>query len=167
MGHSTLIRAGQTLLVPSRGSAGRSARDEYFAADGEATTHRVRRGETLSRIASHYGLSLDAVLKANRLANPNRLQVGQELAIPATRSAPQPAPPPAEPEAPRAEAASESLGYRVEVLAARSLSTQNNSEALGRVASTAHIVEQARQQIAAAGSPWPSCAGGTGCDRAT
>lgn len=151
LGRSTLIRAGQTLIVPGRGAAGSAAQEDLFASSGDATTHRVRRGETLSSIAAHHGVSLQALQKANRLVNPNRLMVGQKLAIPGSRPASPPPAPPEEPAAPRAEAASESLGYRVEVLASRTLSAQNNSEALGRVASTAHIVEQARQQIAAAG----------------
>jgi len=46
--------------------------------------HVVRWGETLSRIASHYGVSVSAIVAANGLANPNRIWPGQRLFIPST-----------------------------------------------------------------------------------
>lgn len=44
--------------------------------------HRVTRGDTLWEIARSYGTSLEAVIQANRLRNPNRLRLGQDLIIP-------------------------------------------------------------------------------------
>lgn len=44
--------------------------------------HVVRWGETLSRIASRYGVSVSAIVAANGLANPNRIWPGQRLFIP-------------------------------------------------------------------------------------
>jgi murein DD-endopeptidase MepM/ murein hydrolase activator NlpD len=44
--------------------------------------HRVRRGETLWRIARSYGLSVDALASANRLPSARQLLVGQQLFIP-------------------------------------------------------------------------------------
>lgn len=44
--------------------------------------HRVNPGETLSWIALRYGSTLEAMVKANGLVNPNRIRVGQELIIP-------------------------------------------------------------------------------------
>ena len=44
--------------------------------------HRVRKGETLSLIASRYATSIQAIAQANRLRNIHRLRIGQELAIP-------------------------------------------------------------------------------------
>jgi membrane-bound lytic murein transglycosylase D len=145
LGRSTLIRAGQSLLIPGRHSVGRSTRDEEDVAwNGKtAVTHRVRRGETLSRIASLYGISTKAVQSANKLANPNQLRVGQELVIPVAGKASEP-----QETSPRAEAAAEALALaKIEIPPTRSMMAQNNSEALGRVASTAHIVEQARLAI--------------------
>ncbi len=49
-------------------------------------SHRVRRGETLSKIASSYRTSVSAIMEANRLRSRNRLRVGQELVIPTGRS---------------------------------------------------------------------------------
>jgi len=39
-------------------------------------------GDTLGSIASTYGISLEALMKANDLADPNALSIGQELLIP-------------------------------------------------------------------------------------
>ena len=45
-------------------------------------THRVARGETLSSIASRYGVDMDSLLAANRIPNRNILRHGRELLIP-------------------------------------------------------------------------------------
>jgi murein DD-endopeptidase MepM/ murein hydrolase activator NlpD len=44
--------------------------------------HRVRRGETLWRIARSYGLSVDTLVSVNHLPSPQQLTVGQRLFIP-------------------------------------------------------------------------------------
>ena len=48
----------------------------------EGSTHHVRHGETLWRIARSYGLDVDTLAAANRLPDTTRLDVGQELFIP-------------------------------------------------------------------------------------
>lgn len=45
--------------------------------------HRVRGGETLSHIARRYGVGVAEIRAANGGLNPNRLQVGQRLRVPA------------------------------------------------------------------------------------
>ncbi len=50
-------------------------------ASGE-TVHVVQWGETLSLIASRYGVTVEAILAANGLADPNFIYVGQRLVIP-------------------------------------------------------------------------------------
>jgi len=44
--------------------------------------HTVRSGETLAGIAARYGTTTAALAKANGIANPNRIYVGSQLAIP-------------------------------------------------------------------------------------
>jgi murein DD-endopeptidase MepM/ murein hydrolase activator NlpD len=51
-------------------------------APGDPTFHTVKAGETLTAIALRYGVSVDEVVQANGLSNPNYLYVGQQLAIP-------------------------------------------------------------------------------------
>ncbi len=48
------------------------------------TSHTVAPGEILSRIAERYGVSVNALLAANNLDNPNLLEVGQVLQLPHT-----------------------------------------------------------------------------------
>ena len=67
------IRAGQTLEIP-----GLAAREPI--PDG-AETYRVRRGDTVGRIARRAGLSEDELLALNNIRNRNRIYVGQELRL--------------------------------------------------------------------------------------
>lgn len=46
--------------------------------------HQVYSGEVLSSIAVRYGTTVDVLMTHNDLENPDRLQVGQELLIPAS-----------------------------------------------------------------------------------
>lgn len=45
-------------------------------------THRVRRGETLSSIASRYGSSVRLIMATNHLANAHRIRSGKQLLVP-------------------------------------------------------------------------------------
>lgn len=45
--------------------------------------YAVQPGDTLGQIAQRYSVSLDAMIDANQLRNPNVLEVGQELTVPA------------------------------------------------------------------------------------
>ncbi len=47
-----------------------------------ARVHIVQRGETLTQIAARYGRSVQALVAANDLRSPNRLQIGARLSIP-------------------------------------------------------------------------------------
>jgi len=44
--------------------------------------HAVQAGETLSQIAAAYGVTVEAVVKANGLKNPDAIRAGQVLFIP-------------------------------------------------------------------------------------
>ncbi len=48
------------------------------------TVHVVQWGETLSLIASRYGVTVEAIMAANDLTDPNFVTVGQRLIIPAS-----------------------------------------------------------------------------------
>ena len=47
-----------------------------------ALTHEVQKGENLIGIAKRYGTTVRAIVKANGLANPDKIYAGQELVIP-------------------------------------------------------------------------------------
>ncbi len=61
--------------------------DETVPEPGSPTVHTVRAGETLSSIARRYGVSVNDVARANDLADPDRLEIGQPLAIPTASAA--------------------------------------------------------------------------------
>lgn len=44
--------------------------------------HRVERGETLYRIGKAYGVTYQELARANRIDDPDRIEVGQELVVP-------------------------------------------------------------------------------------
>ncbi|MFN8473922.1 MAG: sortase [Anaerolineae bacterium] len=52
----------------------------------------VQAGDSLSTIAAHFGVSVDAIVKANGLADPNVIFAGQSLSIPGSATAAAPAP---------------------------------------------------------------------------
>lgn len=46
------------------------------------TVHVVQTGDSLFRISLQYGVTVDAIVEANNIVNPNLIVVGQELVIP-------------------------------------------------------------------------------------
>jgi LysM repeat protein len=68
------IYTGQRLVIPTGQTASTSA---------DGPVHTVLRGQTLSGIAYHYGVSIWAIANANGIANPNLIYAGQRLVIPA------------------------------------------------------------------------------------
>lgn len=73
------IRVGTRLIVPARGGAVAAMYDDDYEAGG---VHVVRRGETLSTIASRYGTSLRSLMSANGIRNPHRIRVGMRVSVP-------------------------------------------------------------------------------------
>lgn len=55
--------------------------EEKKASKPTIFVHKVYAGETLWDIANAYGITVDSILSANPLADPNRIAVGQELRI--------------------------------------------------------------------------------------
>lgn len=56
---------------------------------GAPRRHVVQQGDTLWEIAAHYGVSLQQLLASNpAVDNPGHVQIGQELVLPDTASAP-------------------------------------------------------------------------------
>lgn len=93
--NANFIYAGQRLVVPASSYA-------PAAPAPAVTVYTVRYGDSLAVIAARFGTTLDAMMRANNLYNPDFIYVGQRLNLPG-RSAPpppQPAPAPAHPPAP-------------------------------------------------------------------
>ncbi len=49
---------------------------------GGQTVHVVRAGDSMSRIAAHYGVTRKSLIDANKLARPEQLRIGQRLVVP-------------------------------------------------------------------------------------
>jgi len=60
----------------------RNSSDSSTTAVAEDGIHRIQSGDTLSSIASKYGVSLNALMNANPTVNPRALQIGQRIVIP-------------------------------------------------------------------------------------
>ena len=76
----SLIRPGQRLLVPMAPSAAlaRAERPEVDASG--RLVHRVQRGDTLSKIARRYAVSIDSIKTWNNLTS-SRINIGDRLTI--------------------------------------------------------------------------------------
>lgn len=61
-----------------------SSAAESEVEDGQKASHTVQPGDTLTRIADRYDVSIKALLKANNLPNPDFLEVGQVINLPQT-----------------------------------------------------------------------------------
>jgi murein DD-endopeptidase MepM/ murein hydrolase activator NlpD len=71
--------------VLSRPDAGASHR--VLGQTGGQTVRIVRSGDSLSRIAAHYGVTRKSLIDANKLARPEQLRIGQRLIVPRGRVA--------------------------------------------------------------------------------
>ena len=89
-----LIFVGQRLTVPA-------ARPPAPAAPPHVARYTVRAGDTLGAIAARFGTSVAALVADNNIADPDRIDTGEELNVggpgsptPAPAAAPKPAPAP-------------------------------------------------------------------------
>lgn len=52
------------------------------SASADQSIYNIKSGDTLSKVAKEFGVSLSALMAANPSVNPNRLQIGQPIVIP-------------------------------------------------------------------------------------
>lgn len=74
------IRPGQSIALP-----GTTPSQATHTARADSGGYRVQPGDTLSEIASHYGVSLQSLLDSNPGVQPERLRIGKSLVIPSSR----------------------------------------------------------------------------------
>jgi LysM repeat protein len=86
IGNQNRIYAGQRLIIPT------GAPTPVPVASG--CSYVVQYGDTLSGIASRFGVTISAIMRANGITNPNRIYARQRLAIPCASQPPY-SPPPA------------------------------------------------------------------------
>ena len=73
------------LLVAAAGCAPYPGESGPAGIASPAVVHRVQRGETLWSVAQRYGVSVDALVRENRISDITRVKVGQRLMIPSRR----------------------------------------------------------------------------------
>ena len=96
-----LVVAGQSLRLPGSSAAGAGS-----SGGGSVT---VQPGDTLSDIADRQGISLNQLMQANGITNPNMVVAGQKLVLPGSRRATAAAAPRALPTAPYTVKSGETL----------------------------------------------------------
>lgn len=84
LGGQTAVSATTPFIPETDSGAARPAETATPQADDpdEPPVHIVQAGETLGSISQFYGVSLDDIMAANNLTNPNLISVGQQLLIP-------------------------------------------------------------------------------------
>lgn len=78
MGESTVVRAGQTLSIPSPSS------EVWEGSSAFWVVHEVKAGETLIAIARSHGVDPGLLQAVNDVADADRLTAGQNLVLPLT-----------------------------------------------------------------------------------
>lgn len=84
---TTNIHVGQRLVIPRGSGAAMSAGAPSSSAVSPGGTYTVQRGDTLSRIALRHGVTVNALMSANRLWSPT-IYVGQQLVVPGSDGSP-------------------------------------------------------------------------------
>ncbi len=90
---SDIIQPGDVLKIPNCDASGNTGSNvtqptaepasPATALPSGSQTYVVKRGDTLYTIGLKFGVTADAIQKANNISNPNRINPGQELIIPA------------------------------------------------------------------------------------
>ena len=75
-----LIRPGQRLKIPGRGSSSRSQPSLKLTAEGEKLVYQVKKGDNLYRIANAFSTTVQQIKRMNSLRS-DVLRVGQKLVI--------------------------------------------------------------------------------------
>ncbi len=82
------IYAGATIKVPFTPNSYKMAQAEKAGKAVKSSTHTVKSGESLSKIAAKHGVTTQELLKANKMTmkQANRIHAGQKLTIPGKAS---------------------------------------------------------------------------------
>jgi LysM repeat protein len=91
-GDAPVLQPGQVLQLPNCTASGAPAAQApatspagsvaTTAPSGSGTTYTVQAGDSLFTIAQRFGITVDEIVAANSLSNPNSLSIGQQLIIP-------------------------------------------------------------------------------------
>jgi membrane-bound lytic murein transglycosylase D len=86
--HSSKLKIGQRLRIPYKstryallGSAKGSARFAAASKNGKLVVHRLRKGETLSKVGKRYNVPVAWIVNWNNIPDVRRIRAGHELKI--------------------------------------------------------------------------------------
>ena len=93
---SARLKVGQKLVIPAASNAAEPAGETTGSTGATAgqQIYIVKSGDTLAKIAKHYGTTVKAIESENGLST-TRIKVGEKLKIPAKAESPAPSAPPA------------------------------------------------------------------------
>lgn len=97
VGDAPVLQPGQVLQLPNCTASGAAATQAIAATppvgsvattapSGSGTTYTVQAGDSLFTIAQQFDVTVDEIVAANSLSNPNNLSIGQQLIIPPASS---------------------------------------------------------------------------------
>ena len=75
------LRAGQKLVLNSRGSSGSSSSKSSASGSARQVSYKVRSGDTLSRIAQVFGVTVSDLVSWNGISKHSTLRPGQRLTV--------------------------------------------------------------------------------------
>ena len=83
MNSSSIIRPGQSLVIPEQSESGGSTSisTQSITVPSGAISHTVKKGENLTRIAAVYGVTIKQIMEWNNLADAGKIRVGQSLIV--------------------------------------------------------------------------------------
>ena len=90
----TKLKIGQKLVIPVGGKPAADAVAPAAGGESGVTSYTVKSGDTLTKIAKNFGVSIKAIETANNMVT-TRIKVGQKLKIPSKAEAAPAAPAPA------------------------------------------------------------------------
>jgi LysM repeat protein len=120
----SFLYVGQTLRIPGSTAAAPAPTTKTAAPTtavpapkpASANTYTVQPGDSLSRIAARFGVTVDAILAVNNLSDPNTIFAGQVLNIPGGQGgAPANTPKPANPAPPAQPVSTSQTGKWIDV----------------------------------------------------
>jgi LysM repeat protein len=88
-----VLRPGQTINVPARKTPVRpivveppASSAPRISAPASGKTYEVKKGDTATSIAKQFGVTVDELLKLNKVSDPKKLQLGQALKLPSKKT---------------------------------------------------------------------------------
>jgi membrane-bound lytic murein transglycosylase D len=81
MGPGDTLRAGQKLVLNSRGGKSSSSKKSVASGSARQVSYKVRSGDTLSRIAQVFGVTVSDLVNWNGISRHSTLRPGQKLTV--------------------------------------------------------------------------------------